>query len=201
MSDDISYDFLHEKLRKTYGSRFNAYRRYKSKHYCSLWTISILSILVFVLSLIFILDFGFDPKIISLFSIMLSVGILVVSLIETSQSYEIKALKMHECAKEIKKLDYDLFIIKELNITPEKKITKYQEILANYKEIIDHCDLNHSFIDYKKFLAEYRKEFDVNWFIALFHRFYYCVHTFRIYFILFLILPAITIITLFLTKP
>jgi hypothetical protein len=84
--------------------------------------------------------------------ICLSIAILLISVLENSKSYKLRADNMHRCAKELSSTYNEICQIKDGIITtqiPERLI----EISNKYQETIDKYDDNHTDLDYTKFQA------------------------------------------------
>jgi hypothetical protein len=156
-----SINDLYSRVWKTRGARLEAHKRYKRIDSLSTWTINILSVCIIAISLLAIVplsNFQFlKGDIGSIYTAILSISILVVSLIESSKGYKQKADKMHECAKELSKVYSDLKLAKD-NVQGTKGIV---ELANTYQAIIDKYD-NHIDLDFNRFKAKERKEFGLS---------------------------------------
>lgn len=159
---------LDMRMWKTKGSRYNAYRRYERKHWFSLASISMLTLYVFGLTLAdfcHIIEPTANQKIIIPFiSMVLSIAILILSLLEASKNYQIKSERLHNCAKEITNLYNELRKLICTDISDVDKSNRLDEITKRYDDIIIKYAENHDPIDYELFLGEHSKEFNIGWF-------------------------------------
>jgi hypothetical protein len=149
----------------TKGSRYNAYRRYEWKHRLSLTSISMLTLYVFGLTLAdfcHILRSTGNNNIISFISMVLSIFILILSLLENSNNYQIKAERLHNCAKEITGVYNELRMLMHSEDSYDYKFKELEEITKRYDGIIQKYGENHDKIDYELFQSENYKEFEIN---------------------------------------
>ena len=151
-------DELDDRMWKTKGSRFNKYRRYKIKHKTSLFTISIITLYVFVINLIGycpdVVFSGIKSHLIPFLSMILSILILILSLLEASRNYQIKSERLHNCAIEITNLYGDLKILKDSEKVDHGVLS---DINKKYKYILEKYPENHDPIDYELFKASHYK--------------------------------------------
>jgi hypothetical protein len=153
----------------TGSSRFHASRRLKNKNFFSITSISFLSFYSIILSVVQAsIDFTKSPIIIQLFTIfaiVLSIFILVISLLESSQDYGIKADRLYKNAQKLTELrrkiehheyhfldNYDEIHSCEL----EKSLKKYTKM---YDYLLMECPENHDPEDYDLFKFENPKDF------------------------------------------
>ncbi len=149
----------------TKGSRYNAYRRYELKHRLSLTSISMLTLYVFWLTLAdfcHIFRLTGNNNIILFISMVLSIFILILSLLENSNNYQIKAERLHNCAKEITGVYNELRMLIHSEDSYDNKFKGLEEITKRYDGIIQKYGENHDKIDYELFRAENYKEFEIN---------------------------------------
>ena len=107
-----NWQIVAEKLQKkiwiTKGARFNAHQRLQNRHNWSIASISFLSAYVIAISLLaFIPPISLSAKqntIVSFSAIVLSLFILVLSLLESSKSYESKGREFHECGRQLSRV-------------------------------------------------------------------------------------------------
>jgi len=156
-------DELDKRMWKTKGSRYNKYRRYKRKHQLSLSTISILTLYVFIITLADyypVIKLSESQKeLIPFLSIILSISILILSLLEASKNYQIKSERLYNCANEITNLYIELR--QSICSEPQKQDEMLSEITKRYKTILEKYAENHDPIDYEMFQAEHSKHFSV----------------------------------------
>ncbi len=157
------------KIWKTKGARFNAHKRLKGKHDWSIAAIAFLSTYVIIITLINYvpaLSLSSDQQDVVAFSaITLSLFILVLSLLEASKNYQVKAEKFHDCGKEMSTLYNELRFVmtsKGASVDVEKKL---KEISDQYDDILARCSENHERIDYDLFLTQHPKDFPMNYFV------------------------------------
>ncbi|CEN35310.1 SLATT domain-containing protein [Capnocytophaga cynodegmi] len=145
---------LYNKIWKTRGSRFIAHKRLERLNELSNYSIAINSIYVIVLSILSLEQFRnlskLDANHLSLITFFLSILILVISLIENSKDYKIKAESHHRCGKKLSRIYEKLIQIKDKSNDPSI-FAKIEELATEYQNIIDEFPYNHSPIDYKKF--------------------------------------------------
>lgn len=156
---------LDMRMWKTKGARYSAYRRYQQKHWFSLAAISLLTLYVFGLTLAdfchIIISTGNSKNNIPFLSMLLSIAILILSLLEASKNYQIKSERLHNCAKEIAVVYNELRQLICSDMESENKMKKLEEITRRYNNIIEKYAENHDPIDYELFLAEHHKEFNI----------------------------------------
>lgn len=160
------YKYLDKIMWETKGSRFNTYRRLKKQGSLSTSTISILSVYAIMVSL-FQFFFKSRPHVIdnydTFFSILLSICILVVSLLEASKEYGAKAVKVYDCSNEIGALQHKL---KQVECTDDdNKISEMLlSISVEYNAILKKCPENHDSIDFELFKAQNHDHYKIHWF-------------------------------------
>jgi hypothetical protein len=151
---------LYDKMWKTKGSRFNAYERLRRRHTRSAYATSLLSAYLIVLSLIqpFGLFQGADTKMISFFSVAVSIMLLAFVTLESAAEYNLKGNNFHNCAKDIGRIFNELHALIEKG---ETDILKFEGIAEQYANILDKYD-NHTPIDYDVHKTKHRKDFQLN---------------------------------------
>lgn len=147
---------LLNKIWTTRGCRFQAHKRLNEVNNWSTWTVNILTVYIICLSILSLnppTSYSFlSEKTGSIFMISLSITILLVSVLENSKSYKLRADNMHRCAKELSSTYNEICLIRDGIITnqiPDRLI----EIGNKYQAIIDKYDDNHTDLDYIKFKA------------------------------------------------
>lgn len=162
------YKYLDKVMWETKGSRLNTYRRLKKQGSLSIATISIISIYAIMISL---LQFFFKSRPHStnidinsfdtFFSILLSICILVVSLLEASKEYSVKADKIYDCSNEIGALQHKLKQV--VNLDDKKNIAALlSNISDEYNAILKKCPENQEPIDFELFKAENYKFYKIH---------------------------------------
>ena len=156
---------LRDKMWKTKGSRFNAVRRLNKKNQWSIASISILS--VYGISIPIIqsnMDSTQCPQVNSwynLIAILLSIFILVLSLLEGSQNYQIRAERLHQSAMEISALHSKLDYLFKCQLQDKRLSSKLEKIVMRYEELVSNCPENHEIDDYTLFRVQHRDYFKI----------------------------------------
>lgn len=191
------------KIWKTKCSRFNASRRLEIQYMLSVTSISIISVLCIAISIVQnTLDLSACPnvdKFYSLVSILFSIFILILSLLEGSKNYQVKAERLHTNAVDISDVYEKITYIKKCKIDKEHKDKSNQiekeinRICKEYNALIKSCPENHSSDDYLLMQAQHYKDFDFNFCHSL------LIKTFLIikYYWLYLLLCFFVVFTLF----
>jgi hypothetical protein len=195
---------LKQKIWKTKGARFNAHQRLQNRHTWSITSISFLSVYVIILTLLVNISFitlsSTQNSIASFSAMVLSLFILVLSLMETSKSYEAKSREFHECGRQLSGI-YDRLMISmaawnsnQGNANIQKELF---DIANEYNNILDKCHENHDIIDFELFKVEHNQDFNLGIIDRITIRFKaFCSKSLTC--ILFVLLPPITIIPLML---
>jgi len=153
---------LDSKMWKTRGSRYNADRRLKRKSNLSLATISLLSFYVLIISIVssfsvFNLN-NTETGFLTFISIVISIFIIVLSLLEASKEYSIKAERLYTCANEINRLMSELKFA-QATITEIDKLEKeVYKIHNEYQLLIKNVKENHDDIDFDLFRVANKKK-------------------------------------------
>lgn len=167
LCDNAHYKYLDKVMWETKGSRFNAYRRLKKQGTLSITTISILSVYAIVISL-FQFFFKARPHTIdnfdTFFSILLSICILVVSLLEASREYSTKSVKVYDCSNDIGSL---LHKLKQVELAGDIN-SELSNIADHYNAILKSCPENHDQIDYDLFKAQNYRHYRINPIISIY---------------------------------
>lgn len=158
-------DQMKRKIWITRGARFNAHQRLQNRHNWSIASISFLSAYVIAISLLtFIPAISLTSKqntIISFSAIALSLFILVLSLLESSKSYESKGREFHECGRELSGVLGKLSISMEFWKSNQNQADIQKELIDidnEYNQILDRCHENHETIDVDLFKLENQKD-------------------------------------------
>jgi len=161
LSENSHYKHLDKVMWETKGSRFNTYRRLKKQGSLSITTISMLSVYAIVISL-FQFFFKARPHAIdnfdTFFSILLSICILVVSLLEASKEYGTKSVKVYDCSNDIGSL---LHKLKQVEFANDIN-SELSNISDHYNAILKSCPENHDQIDFDLFKAQNYKHYKIN---------------------------------------
>lgn len=136
---------LKAKSWKTAGARFNAYRRLRNKLNASIFSISILSLYNISIAIFDIVPLQYNSGT----TVVLSVFIIIVSLLEFSKDYATKAERMHVNAMKINAFNNKLHLEKELS----------QKLLDEYENIKSSCSENHEPQDLNIFLVQKKEDF------------------------------------------
>lgn len=149
---------LNYKLWSTYKSRFNAAARNRRKNELSTRAVSILSAYVMIFSLITTMlpqfSQGGTSQVILFISSSLSIIILVVSQLEASQNYSLRAHTYHQSGLQIAELYNELRALKTrfAENKGEEFISKVEVIAKRYDDILKRSE-NHEDIDFAEFRA------------------------------------------------
>jgi len=130
---------------KTAGARFNAYRRLRKKQNASIFCISFLSLFNIAIAMFEIIPKEYNNNA----SILFSVFIIMVSLLEFSKGYGTKAERMHVNAMQL--TDFNKSLELETQLT--------QDLLDKYQHIKNSCAENHESYDVELFQLQHRGDF------------------------------------------
>ena len=165
-------------------------------YWCSLATISLISVYILILSVIPLLykDNSIAYKGVTIATISSSMGILVLSIFESSKNYLLRAERFLMCARELGDLVRSLDMIID---TKNGSIDDVEAVSKNYSKILNKYNENHENYDHNFFKAERYDEFDIGFFRRHFYLFrWYSVIYWR-YLTLSAIPPIITILFIF----
>ncbi|MCJ2077648.1 SLATT domain-containing protein [Methylobacterium sp. E-016] len=184
MSDEVLRNALKDFKRSveiTRDVRFQANLRLASRQRGSSYIVSLLSLYVIALSLI--------PNILKLeqsqnqillaCSVVLSVFVIFTSLLDGSQNFYHQGELLHQCARKIATINYEL-----KNIDLEKDIEsargRLEELQRNYQSALDECPINHDNVDFYREIVHkphlFAKEYPWSWQFP--HRTWYRIKTF-----------------------
>lgn len=177
---------------KTRGCRFNASRRLNNQYQFSITSISILSVFGIAIPII---QNNIDTTkcsnintLYTLVSILLSIFILVLSLLEGSKNYQVKAERLHINAVEISSVYHQLEQLRDIP-TKEEIEQKLKDINKKYDKLIRICPENHEPDDYLLFQAQYNE----NCKISRLRSTYLKIKYYWLYFVLVLTISMVTI--------
>lgn len=185
---------LETKIWKTKGSRFNKSRRYKNKNRLSSMSISILTLYVLSITIAestnCFLPLFLNHETVTFLTIILAIGILILSLHESSRGYELKGERLYNCANELTMLYNRLRLI----IVTDCSVDKLTQINDQYETIISKYNENQDPCDYSLFQAEHYKEFKLSKFESLLIKGKYYTSQYWLYFSLIVVPVAILVI-------
>jgi hypothetical protein len=152
----------------TKGARLSASRRLELRQTWSTRTIAFLSVYLIAAS-VFLLTASQDiprtlQRQLGLASVVASLLLLVIGLVEGGQNYLVKADRLHRCAKELLQLEVqlDTFLASQAPTS-----TQLNDLGQEFTVIIERCPENHLPMDYEYFRCSRRKEFDISWYASL----------------------------------
>src|SRR5438128_730310 len=145
-----SNDNLLGKMWKTKSARYNAQARLRSKQSASIGAISLLSFYVVVASIVQ-LAFGdaiapLTSKLISVGTLVVSVFIIVITLLENGKNYPSEADRMHQSALKIAEL-YNGFQA----LTVDEANRERRQFNDRYSSALNEIQVDHKQIDYVLF--------------------------------------------------
>ncbi len=143
---------------ETRGARFCCHQRLIKTNVWVNYAIATGSAYVIFLSLLGILNIGFfnleDYKVINIASIVISVVIIFLSLIEGGKNYVLRAEAMHNCAREISVVYHRA----EGKVRESKEHpADLKEEIQQYDRILDRYNFNHDTLDYEIFMTQKRE--------------------------------------------
>ena len=157
-------DELDKIMWTTKGARYNGSRRCKRKHEVSTASTAILTLYIIGFSIAqYVPSFNIQKHIcgyITYSTIVASIGILILSLLEGSKNYQVKSERLYNCANEINNLYSTL---RSLHYDNSLNETKVMEIRNGYTELLLRYPDNHDPIDFELFKAQYKQEFDISY--------------------------------------
>ncbi len=168
MSDEESPRFhfhkLYGRVSKTAASRFNASRRLRLHNSASLWTISLFSLGLIVISLLQALAFAlpFTDKAVNLGQVTLSMIVLLISVILTMNNYGVRAEKLHACGLEMSELALKLERVER----EEAPIEDYNAYADAYGSILRRYE-NHDNIDFMLMKLKKSEFYKLRWWYGL----------------------------------
>ncbi|KAB2914842.1 MAG: SLATT domain-containing protein [Hyphomicrobiaceae bacterium] len=150
--DTRPVDQLLHAMRTVKAARFSAASRFERKHTLSQFAMAIVSLYFVGLSVwqaVYAATID-EPtnRLLTLVSIMSSIFLLVLALIEAMNDYRIKAHHMHTCALAVNDLYH------EFKINRPSDAAAVQEFRRRYNEVVRSCPINHSRVDYAMARAE-----------------------------------------------
>ncbi|MGC3990231.1 MAG: SLATT domain-containing protein [Chthoniobacteraceae bacterium] len=180
------------KLWTSKGTRFRAAKRCRVKGRYSQTAIAILTSYLIILSILpYYLKKSpqpISPDVLAFLTTATSIVLLVYSLIESGNNYNLQAYKFDQCANELSRVYDKVRAVSDLN-EQEKKINLAQ-IAHSYEEILRSTE-NHEPNDYYVFRLYYPHVFTTSWLqrIRCWCRYYFT--TVFLYHVLILLPPSI----------
>jgi len=185
----VLYDELDRAMWITKHSRYNASARLRKKHSFSIYTISILSIYVLVLTLFE--KYGFKVENCNVYefsSVLLALFILVLSLTEASKNYMVSSERLFMCGNDIRDL---LDELKKFSKKSEEDTIGIKALSDKYSHILKACGENHEVIDFDLLRAQRPNQFnDMNWFYVVYFKIKYMINIYGLY-VVFIFLPPL----------
>ena len=165
-------------------------------YWCSLATISLISVYILILSVIPLLykDSGIAYKGATIATISSSMGILVISIFESSKNYLLRAERFLMCARELGDLVRRLDMIID---TKSGSIDDVEAVSSSYSKILNKYNENHENYDHNFFKSERPDEFNIRTTRRCFYMFRWYSVIYSRYFILSAIPPIVTILFIF----
>lgn len=159
-------DPLLGKMWKTKSARFNAHRRLKAKQSLSTTATSFLAFYLVVVALIpLVYEANLPPgapKFLSVVSLIISIFLIMITLLESAKNYSGEADRMQQCALEISKL-YNEFQA----LTMDEISSKRVEFTSRYSTVLKSHELDHKDIDYLRFELMYSSDINVSYGLKL----------------------------------
>ncbi|MBZ9907545.1 MULTISPECIES: SLATT domain-containing protein [Mesorhizobium] len=153
-------DPLLGKMWKTKSARFNAHTRLKAKQSLSTTATSFLAFYLVIVALIPLLYEASlppgGPKFLSVVSLIISIFLIIITLLESAKNYSGEADGMQKCALEISEI-YNQFQA----LTLEEANSRRPEFSATYSDILKKHQLNHKDVDYIRFELMFHKDMQI----------------------------------------
>lgn len=152
------YTSLYIRISKTGDSRFFASHRLNYHQKITIWSISISSAILVIISLlsVFQIQLNYEKNIVEFAQIVFAIIVLVYSLLLNNIQNPSRSEKLHRCALEVNNLSHDLFAY----IGKEFSEEVYQDFSKKYHDIINRYD-NHDPIDYLFTKLKRKEDFKV----------------------------------------
>jgi hypothetical protein len=156
-SQPDQFERLRRRIHATRTIRFRSHIRLERRHKLSSYVIALLSMFVIAISVmpnIFLLD-SRQGQVLLACTIVVSTFIICLVLTEGSESFYHKACVLHENARKLNELSFDL----TLEVSPS--VDRMREITNSYNDILQECPLNHAHCDYLWVKAQYPEQFGI----------------------------------------
>jgi hypothetical protein len=151
--NETARDKLFKDMKRTKGVRFNASKRLEEGERKTTRNTAYASVAVVVITLlpVFFPMSQILENSIALLTVALSIFILASSLLQSSNSGQVKADQFQRCALEVNSLR------RELSGAPET--AEVSSFAARYDEILRRYNINHDQVDYDQYRLEHPDEF------------------------------------------
>lgn len=153
-------DPLLGKMWKTKSARFNAHARLLTKHWLSTTATAILSFYLIVASLIpLVYEANMPPagsKFLAVITLVISILLIIVTLIESARNYHGEAERMHKCALSISEI-YNRLQAMKLDLADQNRIALNDE----YSSVLLRYEINHKDIDFVKFQVAFADDLNI----------------------------------------
>jgi len=184
------------KMWSTKGARFVADERCKKTYKLSNFTIAFLSFEVIAIS-IYSLTGNFDSivetKIITAWTLILSILFLVLSIFENAKNYNVKAKDYHNCGLEIGKVYSKLKMILATNGDKDfNDLNVLNPLQEEYDKILDKYE-NHEEVDYAQYKNNKKIDFKISKYDVFKNKVIIYFNTKLLYHFLIIIVPIILI--------
>lgn len=168
---------------------FNAHNRLEQKHKVSVFSLSLISLFVVAISL-YALTYGTllplaTKSAITFSSIIASVFIIIVGLLESQNNYKVRAMQLHKCAMQITDLH------QKLQIETSISRNELQEYADKYQQAIQACPYSHDDIDYVMAKIAGRRGHEIGWDLTTQVYLTYYLDVYGLNFVILAIPPAI----------
>lgn len=157
LKTDESKEYVNEYLKSltvTKNVRYAASSRFSRKNNLSLFTVSVLSIYVIIASIVPIFMEQLTPRttnILYLFSIVCSLFIIALSLLESNKDYKTRSELLLKCARRITIL---IDRLKYLINTDSLTRPEFEKLQDEYNKLLSEFTVNHDEIDYVYYLSK-----------------------------------------------
>lgn len=190
--EHLDKEFLEElkhKIWSTKGTRFTADSRLKSTSKLSQLCIGLLSVYLIIFGLLTVYkiynpeDNNATANILAFSITATSIILLVFTLFENSQNYEIRAKNFHDCALDLADLYNELqnFKTYKKDATDDDKMNFTKDLQKRYQSVLRKYD-NHAPIDNKRFKSQHMDYYkNLNWKFKLWTNIKYFYQTKLIY--------------------
>jgi hypothetical protein len=152
-----SFTRLLNKITDTRNARLEAYKRNNKLQALSTYSLSGISALTIASSLYLAVVPTDELKdFVGLIGSIASLFILIISLVDSSKDYSLKAYLYHKCALELSPLA--LKLEKNINLNNYQE-SLYDEIEEEYNRVLNNYSLNHKEEDYLLYKLKYKEKF------------------------------------------
>lgn len=153
-------DPLLGKMWKTKSARFNAHARLLTKHWLSTTATAILSFYLIVASLIpLVYEANLPPagsKFLAVITLVISILLIIVTLIESARNYHGEADRMHKCALSISEI-YNRLQAMTLDFADQNRISLNED----YSNVLLKYEINHKDIDFIRFQIAFSDDLNI----------------------------------------